>query len=626
MTLLNPMALLFGLVIGILLLIHFQRRARRLYPVSSPELWQAAAAARDTRPFLKRTRKSWLLLLQIMILSAIILALARPTLRFWITQGRTIVLIMDCSASMATLENGRTRFDLARSLALPLLAEIRGNDLVIVVQARPQPLLDRFKGSDVAGLRRLLDTMVPTHAPVDLHAAVVLALSAAQQAAQPDVFVFSDGTRAARLPESVSGVRVRYLPVGETGNNVAISRFSVRPLPYSMHDREVLAGVANYSGRPQTIRFRIFLDSRELLSETASLEPAGECTFVTQAPAGAEGVLRGELDAGDDLDADNRAYAVLGSSKTSILLVTEGNAFLESALRVNPGVVCRVLKPAACSPKTLAEPYDIRVLDGYVPAQLPPGNYWIIHTPATSGRQPLPTRTVGNLVFRRPSHPVAAFVDLRNVMIDEASAVAVPANGTALIAGNGLTVLAVSENGAGRTVESGFDLRSSNLPLTPAFPVLVSNIVNWLSGRPDNAGDQVATGAPITIPRINSGGRGSAEVTLLGGTTSTAAVAAGTLTFAGTETTGIYTVRSGDTLRRFAVNLFDASESDISPAPAAAANSGRQLSGTPVLEQGGFEVWRILLCMALALLALEWAAGGRMGSKQEPRSRRDRAL
>jgi Ca-activated chloride channel family protein len=606
MTLLNPLALLFGLVIGVLLLLHFQRRAKRIYRVANPELWRAGGEVKDTRPILKRIEKSWLLLLQILFLAAVVLALARPAIRLWTSQARTVVLVMDCSASMAAHERGGTRFDLARAQAVALLDQLGRNDHVVIVQARPQPVLTSYKGSETNTLRSALNSISPTQAPVDLYAAVVLGLSVALQGEPCEVLVFSDGTRGAHLPETLPAGRIHYMSFGETDNNVAITRLAVRNQPYSAYDHEAYAEIANFSNRPQAFGFRITFENQELLTEPVSLAPAQRKSFVVQPPAGKEGVLRASIDVRDDLDADNQAYAVLSPARISVLLVTGGNIFLEKALQVNPQITCRVLKPGACSPEELAKSYDVRILDGYVPADPPPGNYWIIRSSAAaSGGRASLVRGILNLVFTRSAHPIAAYVDLGNVVIDEGYPVTVPPGGIGLIVGNDQTLLAVSESGAGKAVESGFDLRASNLPLTLSFPVLVSNIVHWLSGISDDAGNQAASGAPIQLRLMDPQTGNWADITTPQGTAVAANTAGGMLTFAGTETTGIYTIRDGGEVRRVAVNLFDASESDIKPV-AARENEMNLPAGSLVLERSGLEIWRILLCASIALLVLEW--------------------
>ena len=120
MALMNPTALLYALLIGALVLIHFRRRSRTTIRVSNLQLWQAASQAREAQPMLERPRVNWLLAIQVLFLAAVILALTRPVVWIRGAQPRTVVLVMDGSASMNARERGGTRFDLARAKARAL--------------------------------------------------------------------------------------------------------------------------------------------------------------------------------------------------------------------------------------------------------------------------------------------------------------------------------------------------------------------------------------------------------------------------------------------------------------------------------------------------------------------------
>ena len=78
------------------------------------------------------------LLMRILIILLLAAAFARPLLRRsgLIPAGRrTVVMIVDCSASMQTLEGGRNYFDHARSWAVALTDSLQDGDRAAVVAA-----------------------------------------------------------------------------------------------------------------------------------------------------------------------------------------------------------------------------------------------------------------------------------------------------------------------------------------------------------------------------------------------------------------------------------------------------------------------------------------------------------
>jgi hypothetical protein len=210
-----------------------------------------------------------------------------------------------------------------------------------------------------------------------------------------------------------------------------------------------------------------------------------------------------------------------------------------------------------------------------------------------------------DLIALLPDHPVLTYVNLGNVVVEEAAALQIASSGSALVGAGSNPLMTASETGAFRNVTMGFDIRSSNLPLTLSFPVLISNIVNWLRSQAGDPGNQISAGELLRW-RIPLAERTS-EITITDprGVVSRASFVNGVLTFPGTENTGIYLVRKGETNEKFAVNLFSEQESSIKPAstPASGMSHSSEKTG---LARAGWEMWRVLLLVALALLALEW--------------------
>jgi sterol desaturase/sphingolipid hydroxylase (fatty acid hydroxylase superfamily) len=77
MTLVNPLALYLLSLAGLVVLAYFLRRRGQLYRVSAFFLWQRAEE-RGARALRFARRSFWLLLLQLLALSLLVLALADP--------------------------------------------------------------------------------------------------------------------------------------------------------------------------------------------------------------------------------------------------------------------------------------------------------------------------------------------------------------------------------------------------------------------------------------------------------------------------------------------------------------------------------------------------------------------
>ena len=81
-----------------------------------------------------------------------------------------------------------------------------------------------------------------------------------------------------------------------------------------------------------------------------------------------------------------------------------------------------------------------------------------------------------------------------------------------------------------------------------------------------------------------------------------------TFIYGNTDQLGIYDVREGsarDVSQRFAVNLFDATESDIRPRPNIKTEY-EEIEGRTSWETTRREAWRWLVWAAIGILLLEW--------------------
>jgi Ca-activated chloride channel homolog len=477
MILLNPWALLGLLAIGVVILLHSRRQRKTLY-VSNLHLWQAADEELNRRrPVLERFRKNRQLILQILFVILIILALARPSLLFW-NKSHTVVLVFDCSISMNARERGATRMELARAKAYKILNDLSGADRVIIVQDKPRPVLNFYSGSDKRSWRRALESLTATETSSDISQALIIGLSSIGKTESYEAFVFSDGTQNFSLPRNND--RIHYILTGESDNNVAISRLSVRSNPFSPYDREIYAEATNYSNHAQEFRFNLSLEGTPLIGESVKIASKERKSFTMQAPPGGSGIVKAVIDVKDDLDEDNRATATLDLKKISVLLVSGGNKYLENALTVNLKIALTMMKPDEFSRSELRK-QDVIILDGVARTNAKNANLLIIEpvgNAAVMGK---------GLVSYRPDHPVLSFINLGNIIVEEAFPLKIQPSETVLIEWKGKPLLAASENGAFRIVRMGFDIRSSNMPLTISFPVLVSNIVNWLGSRADDS-------------------------------------------------------------------------------------------------------------------------------------------
>jgi len=176
MSFLTPTAALIaaGLVVPALVALYFLKRKRRLFDVSSTLLWQKAVNdLRVSTPF-QRLRRNLLLLLQLLILLALLLAYARPTTRGLADGGERIAILIDHSGSMNATDVEPSRLDRARELALQLIDDYDGEGGVMIVTFAGRARVVQPFSTDRARLRRAVRGIEPTDERSQLRPALEL--------------------------------------------------------------------------------------------------------------------------------------------------------------------------------------------------------------------------------------------------------------------------------------------------------------------------------------------------------------------------------------------------------------------------------------------------------------------
>src|SRR5256712_4827374 len=457
-----PAALWLLAVLPVIVLLYMLRARRQDVPISSVLLWQRARQDLLAHMPVRRLERSLLLLLQLLVASLVVLALARPQLALPAASGPATALVMDTSASMQATDVLPSRFEAARAAALAEAARSAGP--VMIVEAGPQPHAATGFADRVTARGALL-RLRPTDAPARLEQAVAMAV--APRAARPGVrAVGVTGRATARVPG------VQYSIVGETGRNIGIAgvRGDRKPGGY------VTVGQVHNAGRlTERVPLTVSLNDRLVLERTVQV-PAGATVGVPVRVAG-EGILRAHITPHDPLAIDDTGYAVLGAPPVRVLIVGEQDRALVEALRA---VGASVLPGTAPGAQTIAAS-DVVVLNRTPPVDLPPGNYLLVGTTALN----LPLAVDG--AVRAPqvlrwsrTHPVMRYVDLHDLTIGSALALR-PRGGEVLAEGEVPLIWAYDSAGI-RAVVLGFGLQESDLPLQIAFPILLNNALSWLSG------------------------------------------------------------------------------------------------------------------------------------------------
>jgi Ca-activated chloride channel homolog len=602
MSFLSPLALLLATLAVPLLLLYFLKVRRRLRSVSSLLLWDPVLRDREASTFFQRLQRDPLLLLQILALLALSVALARPAVTVMGQGAKKVVVVLDSSASMKATDVAPSRFARAQREALNLVGRLGDGAEVMVIEAGIQPRVRAPFTRD----RERIDAAIGGVAAHDLPGRLAEALRTARALVGRDpgaeIHVFTDGADQAALGAQGDDSRVRWTGVGRRGRNVAITTLSVRRNYLGTFDSQAFLSVANFSDETQSFSLRLTLNDELIAEKALTLEPQVRRALVLPFSHPGGGVVRARINVVDDLAVDDVAHAVIPPPRTiAALLVSQGNLFLEKALRTDPQVTVETRTPETYQGGM--EGFDVVVLDSASPGRLGEGRFVLVNAaPADVPLEVLGRIEAPVIMDWDRSHPIMQQVDLAKVALEEALRVRPLAAGKTLVEAVGGPLVYLLEEPRRKAVFFGFDLFRTDFPLRVAFPLMLARSLRWLHPAGlDQSSLQLPAGHPIALPVEH--GVAAATVRTPSGRTVDARVIRGLASFAETDEAGVYTITTARGETRVAVNLANAEESSLGPRPLPAGTLEAMVGGPPVPLQR--EIWPYFVVLAALALALE---------------------
>lgn len=589
MRFLVPAAFGLAALAGPLLVLYMLRSKRRPHRVASTMLWRQVGEPVSSAVPWKPLKLTSLLVAQLLVLALFVLSVSRPFVSEATVLGPHTVFVLDTSGSMAMSD----RFEQARAAALDLTGDVSEGNLASVVEAGPDPRVLVAFSADPEAVAAAIRSLEVGGGAEDLPAALRLARGLAAPDRETAVVLFSDGGPAPMAGEPLVGVT--HLVFDDHASNLAISALDAEAAVEG--GPRVFVQVENYGPDQRTVTVDLDIDGLPAGSvemEVGGLDVARRVVPVDAAPGA---VVSARLVGADDsLPLDDVSHLVVeGAAERSAAVLGEGSPFLGALLASTPGMVAA---------EAVAEA-DLLIVDG---GELPEIDRpaWILRTETTPEGITL-TGLERNLpvTFARPGDPVLDGVDLSETVVAEAQTVET-LTWLPVVSSGSTPLLLLGEVNGHRVVYSTFDLVHSNLPLQVAFPILGSNLLEWLGGGVAGAVTTEPAGAPIALvtpPGLRP------RLTLPSGEVVDVAADAGL--FRATDQPGVYRVDYVDgagevTPGQVAVRRFAAGESAGASreVAVAAAPGSRADEGFLIREWSPWVVGAVLL-----LMTLEWWIG-----------------
>ena len=668
MSFLSPLALIGLLFVPLVVAMYLLKLRRDDAVVPSTLLWQRLVADLEANAPWQRIRRSLLLLLQLLLVLLLAFLAARPFLERPAGLARDLVIVIDTSASMAATDLQPNRLAAAKAAAIDALRDLPADGKVSVIAAGRTARVVVNGTSDLGRVRAAIDDIAVAEAAGDLDDALTLANALAARSGDAGILVATDAAFAVK-PTARLDHPVTVLQVGRERRNQAVVALAVRPAPSGV-TRSVFISLANLDIEPAQRRLELYGDGILLEARDVFLDPQTRSEVIVDDVPKAVTVVEARLagEAPDNLALDDRAWAIVPPDRLRrILLVSDGDPYLETALTYLPNTELYGVASAAYGPGTHPELFDLIIFEGALPASLPDTAILAI-APTKSSDLGEVTGTLTDPAIGSTSadEPILRYVDLSTTHVGKAVELVLPGWARSVLPGpGGAPLLYVGERDGQRVGVLAFEPRNSDLPLQVAFPILIANVTGELLGGGAAPTAAVVPGDPVTLP-LPAGATGLNVAKPDGSTVLLAPATAGaaSIPFSETDRLGVYIVSAlfengtpspsgggGESAApattprptaepaspaasattapladpeapiRFAVDLFDIGESDIAPgSPSTITALGPTTSGSPATSAsappGGAtqeprapardELWVPIVLLVLAVLLVEW--------------------
>jgi hypothetical protein len=513
---------LLGLLVPLLLLYVLKIRRQRV-TVSSTWLWAAAARDLAAKSPFKRLVAQLPLLLELLALCLLALALARPASRGGHIAGDHVAIVLDTSASMATIEpDGRSRLAHARDAASSVIRALAPGAQAMIVEAGRDAHVVSPMDSD----RRRLEASLAKLEASDAEGRMTQAIATASSQLRPyersaRLVVVTDGALAERDAFASSNLPLELVRVGSAVDNAAIVRLDIASGDDPLTHREqvqAFAVVQNYGQKPRSLYVTLSMRNvvQPLASRRIDLGP-GERTPVVLGFEPARGDMGAglivELSPHDALASDDRAYGrVPSSAKLQVVMApANGNPWVARALASDPNV--ELLGSSLASLPSAGVAHDaLIVLSGACPANTPGGDLLVLDPPPG----PCGTSVVGSKL-EAPAvtswaevDPRLRFLSLDGVELRSARRLEADTPHAALVQSRGGTLIADASSPGRSVTVVGFDVGDSNWPLKASFVLFMRNVVELArshrarsTAAPARVGEAYSLRVPIDVSEVD---------------------------------------------------------------------------------------------------------------------------
>lgn len=313
MKFLNPLGLLLGLLLPIIILLYFKKKQIIEKKISNVFIWDEVIKEVEGVKS-RKINKYLILIIQLIIGSLIVISFSNP---IWMKafKGDVITIGLDCSIKMKTVENGKTHFQLAKEEINNYIEKLENNKRINIVLLKGKSTI-YLKDSKKEEVQKVINKINCTNESLNID-------------------------YASKILESLSGEKIiitdkdlalvdRILKVGREFENIGITNVN-----YDYYENTILCRIKNYGKKEKTAIVSIYDDKGKKDLKSVKILPNDENDIIFQNIENKK-LLKLKIENEDMLQEDNKfVLALTEKYKKKVLLIGE-NIFLENAISSIP--------------------------------------------------------------------------------------------------------------------------------------------------------------------------------------------------------------------------------------------------------------------------------------------------
>jgi len=556
----------------------------------------------------QKLMRNLLFLIQLLIILALCFSIAEPYFNTnYDIESTHTVIVLDASGSMQAASGGNTRFGRAVEKAKGRLSKI---NTIILAEEIPLVIVENEEKAlsleILASLRpkatktNLGDAMIIAKGILNGKDGRVVVISDFSKTDGPDIFTIEKAMAS-------QGTTVEFIPVSDKAENVGIIGLEITK-------RNTKAFVKNFNDEEKEVSIKLIQGSATKGESKLKIAPHSVESIVFDTP---EEVSEIQLEPKDDFDLDNKAYiSNIMRTKAKVLLVTNAaKTSLESSLLASPDIELSIVNPPVLTITTKREKIDsfkqdIVIIHQVNKKDILPGTFEDFRRYVEKGGKLIITAqsdlsqintinlnpvAVGELTkeparacmeifneFTRQFEKEGCFAAISSHLKGEAIA------GATKIASSGNdAIIAIASLKAGTIMYYGIIDRESDFSTLPSYPIFWSDLVNFLVKSEKVEEYNLKTGRVMSISKQ--------EVKTPSGEITTDKLVM--------DEQGIYEFDK----KKFALNLLDADESDITSSSSVFSKSEDTKSPETEKVQTKLNLDILLIGISFLLLLFETA-------------------